>query len=714
MKYINQLISLHNVTSYMCVLLLGCISFNAYSSENITFKNIADDIEQKIDFKHGKSAERFAKIIDFRERSLVSPIDFEELYETPTQTQGIPGVAILDYDRDGDLDVYLTNGPNFPNSLYSNQIEETGKLSFIDVAKQAGVAALDQDSTAVCYGDIDNDGDLDLFVLGRNEANRLFVNNGNLTFSESLDSGLEVGEFTSSTCSMGDIDNDGLLDIVVGNAFNQSRYSACWVENFELNEPNQLYINRGSNKFEDVSESSGILDMAGFPSDVKRGSGITWAAAMVDINLDGYTDILFADDQCATPTAIEGGVNRGYIHALINDGNAHFIDKPLIIDDFSSGGWMGLGIGDLDCDGHLDIAASNGGDYVMSAAGFPYPLGKMSTNWFLGKGDDKFTNPGVGDLIAMVFGWGSGLFDYDNDGDQDYIVQGGLDINYLVWADNPGVILQNQGCSADFVWDKQALSTDYTRLNARALALGDLNRDGFVDFVTSSNFVIPKDQELKKTPAQYGSVYDDTAYYLPLLEPQATTPWGTPDKLVWNGNTLNDGVPTFEINSANNNNRSITVSLVGSVNLTDKGRVNRDGMGSVIRFTPKLKGHKKAMTTMYTVPSGSSFASQHSMETVIGLEKSKKGTLEIFWPGGVSNRLYEVKADEHITFPEIPCSYNDKWRSFSKYKRCVEKSLSDLEAKNVIDSKSKKRFTRSAIKAYNEVNGKLTTHITGM
>lgn len=99
---------------------------------------------------------------------------------TPEKSDGAPGVALFDYDKDGDLDIYVTNGPNMrpdgvaqngSNSLYSNQLVESGAVRFVDVANGAGVAAAGQDSTGVCFGDIDNDGDHDLLVLGRAEPN---------------------------------------------------------------------------------------------------------------------------------------------------------------------------------------------------------------------------------------------------------------------------------------------------------------------------------------------------------------------------------------------------------------------------------------------------------------------------------------------------------------------------------------------------------------
>ena len=85
--------------------------------------------------------------------------------------------------------------------MYANQLAETGAVSFVDVAVGAGVAATSQDSTGVCFGDTDNDGDHDLLVLGKEESNRLFENNGNGTFSEKAGSGL-AGPTDATTVSI--------------------------------------------------------------------------------------------------------------------------------------------------------------------------------------------------------------------------------------------------------------------------------------------------------------------------------------------------------------------------------------------------------------------------------------------------------------------------------------------------------------------------------
>jgi hypothetical protein len=156
-----------------------------------------------------------------------------DIFATPLKTRGAPGVALLDFDGDGDLDIFVTNGPGKCKSLYSNQLKETGTTVFVDVAAAAGVCAADMDSTGVCFGDIDNDGFPDLLVLGRNEPNRLFHNQGNGTFVDiTAESGIGGGNLAHTSCAMGDINGDGLLDIVVANTFDWANGRPIFVDPF--------------------------------------------------------------------------------------------------------------------------------------------------------------------------------------------------------------------------------------------------------------------------------------------------------------------------------------------------------------------------------------------------------------------------------------------------------------------------------------------------
>src|SRR5262249_17989149 len=155
------------------------------------------------------------------------------------------------------------------------------------------VDATDMDSTGVCYGDIDNDGDEDLLVLGRMENNRLFRNDGNGSFTYLPVAGVGGGTRGHTGCTMGDINGDGLLDIFVGNSFDWADRRAIYQNIFGYNHPNDLYLNQGNNVFSDVSSTSGIRKLWNVPI----GDGtITWSQAMVDYDLDGDVDIFHADD----------------------------------------------------------------------------------------------------------------------------------------------------------------------------------------------------------------------------------------------------------------------------------------------------------------------------------------------------------------------------------------------------------------------------------
>src|SRR5262249_32041070 len=155
-------------------------------------------------------------------------------------------VAVFDYDKDGDLDIFVTNGPGRAPSLYRNSFAQNGHVTFTDVAAAAGLGASDQDGMGVCYGDIDNDGDEDLLVLGRMEPSRLYRNEGNGTFTNiTSTAGVGGGARSHTSCSMGDVNGDGLLDIFVGDAYDWSQKFAIYSNTFGYGQPNELYINNG-------------------------------------------------------------------------------------------------------------------------------------------------------------------------------------------------------------------------------------------------------------------------------------------------------------------------------------------------------------------------------------------------------------------------------------------------------------------------------------
>ena len=650
----------------------------------VSFHDLAADPASGITYRRAPSASN-AKFDAIKNDPPYTPA---KRLDTPIKARGAPGVALLDFDGDGDLDVYVTNGPGADNALYSNQLAETGSVGFADVAAAAGVAAIDHDSTGVCFGDVDNDGDHDLLVVGIVDPNRLFENQGDGTFRDiSVPSGLAAGPIRSSTgCSMGDVNGDGLLDLSISNAYDDwTTFRGVLADPFLYNQHDELWLNRGGNRFENVSAAAGFEDLAGFPPGAEGSAGLTWAAALVDIDQDGDVDYLTANDQGGIPPAANGGVDRGLIHLFENDGRGHFTDRSVEAGTNHWGSWMGLSFGDYDCDGTIDFFGSNFGDY--QPVGTPEP-GREASRWFLNNGDGTFEDPGVGELVTTPFGWGTSTGDYDNDGDLDVIFHGGHDVGPGIEAGNPGVILRNPGCSARFVPDLEALagSTDHNRRIVHGMALGDLDGNGFLDIVSVSNLDIPEEIPLL-TQRPLGSPFDATAFFVFNFEPDDQ------GDLVWNGNVYDDGTLAVELNDGANGNGSIEVLLRGSVGLTKRARVNRDGIGAVVRFRPR-----GGPWVTQPVVGGSSYASQDALAAHFGLGDEELGLLEVQWPGGVRNRLYNVRAGEHVVFPEIPCSF-DGFTTQWGYLGCLTRSLDDLVDHGVLSHVERVRFLMSALRA---------------
>lgn len=664
------------------------------SARAITFTDIAEGDQAGIDYRRKESTtDALLDAIKLR------PVyDLPSVVASPFRSKGVPGVAVLDYDNDGDLDVYVTNGPGRANSLYKNRLIETGTLTFQDVGTAAGVGAIDQDSTGVCYGDVDNDGDEDLYVLGRSEQNRLFRNNGNGTFTN-ITAGAQVGggSYGHSSCAFGDVDGDGFLDIAIANSFDSSKMDAIYNEPFGYNHPNQLFRNQGNNTFQDVSASSGILNVGLVPP---GSSTISWSITLVDYDGDGDLDLMHADDQAAMPPPALQGIPRGFMQLYENDGAGHFTNVNQRSGLTPVAAFMGQSWADFNCDGNLDFFATNQGDHVLPHMGFPVPPGNDGSRWFIGLGapDHKFRDvydpSAPSPLRVTPFGWGTGSFDYDNDGDVDIAYFGSLDANEFLTADNPGIILQNQGCTANFVWDRPALQAQEEKNLRRAtigVGLGDLNNDGFVDMVHVANEVIPPSIPLVPFTQLWGSPYDEVAFYAPLFSSIGPLEWE------WNGIDTTEGTLGVQISSADNGNNWVKVKLRGSKGTLGTGKAPRDGIGAVVSFTPK-NGQK----SMSPILGGSSYASQHALEQVFGLGTQSKGTVDVSWPGGKKNRLYDVQDGEKITFPEIPCSYAGGFPSKNAYRQCVDTAIASLRTSNVLTTSQAARFKSSAYKAWDD------------
>ena len=672
----------------LAILLAGTTS-SAVAADPIAFVNIATDPAMQLHFERARST-AYSDLIDFYQQSLINPVSIESVLSgSPHRTGGFPGIALLDHDGDGDTDIYVTNGPDASNGFFENQLMDSGELGFRNISIQSGADAFTQDSNGVCFGDLDNDGDDDLYVLGREEENHLYENFGG-TFLLLESHGAEGGQLSHISCSMGDIDADGMLDIAVANVFDLTNLLPLAAVPYELNHHNQLFRNLGGLQFEDVSETSGILNMVLGGTDDPQPPTISWAVSMVDIDLDGDVDLVFGDDQAGLPNAGRGGFDRGYLQIFLNDGNGYFTNTPIALNENSSSAWMGMGFGDLDCNGSIDIFASNLGSYAFEANGIPSNIDAEATRWLLGNGDGSFIDPGA--ASASAFGWGNGVADFDNDGDQDIVYHGAMDLNASITHDNPGIVLENHDCTATFSENLQAFSADYITRGTQGVATADLDKDGYVDVVTVSNHRVDSQIPFFISPAQYGSALDATArFYLPML-PNPNT-----GLLQWGGVETLPGDLTVEINQGSTSRSqpgAVWVRVQGSIGTVKHAQVNRSGIGAVLSFTP----HDMPTVTQPIV-AGSSFTSQHALEAHFGMGHTHHGTLEVQWPGGVRNRLYYVRSGEQLVLPEIPCSI-DSDMGWYRYRNCVTKSLRQLQQAKVVDRRESRRLKFSAMLAF--------------
>lgn len=704
----------------VCAGLMAAVAWvPAIADGGVTFNDIAEGGGAGITFSRTPSP-RAAIRQDILNGTPISVASFilNARANSPQKANGGPGVAIFDYDNDGDLDIYVSNGPGSANSLYSSQLADSGSLTFVDQATAAGVGATSQDSSGVCYGDIDNDGDQDLYVLGTGESNLLFENNGDGTFTDVTNAAgaADDPDLHPVACSFGDVNNDGLLDLVVANTYGgcddplnplTGETNPCtWTgdpddpaqtgwehrqtvfgasDTYTLMEHNTLLVNVGGNQFVDDSAAAGIEDVSGMSGPGLSGAAFTWAIAMWDYDTDGNIDIHSADNLGSAADPI--GLHRMYN----NDGAGNFTERTgdLALDD-DPGGWMGIAPADFNCDGRMDFFATDLGSYL----GGP----NAPSRWFLQNADGTFDAPGVGDLIRTPFGWGTSAFDYDNDGDSDIIYHGSVDILNLVMADNPGTLLRNDGsCTASFSYDGQAVPKDHTTRTVHGVATGDLNDDGFFDITSVASTQIEPTNTflpawlLAGGPA--GSPFDSVSRFQNVLTSRVMPGFVVP---VSPFPQFPNGDLSVEINSGGNGNGWAKVRLLGSAG-TIGGTVNRDGIGATVSFTPA-----GGPTQSLPVLGGSSYASQNSLEVGFGLGDAAQGTVEVLWPGGVRNRLYGVSSGEKILFPHIPCSYDGDWNNFGQYNACVMQALNAYKDAGLITDAQRNRFRDSAWQAFND------------
>jgi hypothetical protein len=400
------------------------------------------------------------------------------------------GVALFDYDNDGDLDVFVVQGgplgekspadtPGYPTSrLFRNDLTRGAdgkpRLRFTDVTAQAGVG-LRAYGMGVAVGDYDNDGDLDLLVTSFGPET-LFRNNGNGTFTDATGEAGVSDPLWSPSATFFDYDRDGDLDLFIANyldftvAGNKKCTDTagapdyCGPRNYRP-VPDRLYRNDGNGHFTDVTDASGI----------SRADGAGLGVVAADYNNDGWLDLYVAND--ATPNQL--WINR-------HDGT--FTDEgPLSGAALNAAGnpegSMGIASGDFDADGDEDI-------FVTNILGETFALYRNDGS---GNFEDARIPTGLGPLTASVTGFGTDWFDYDNDGWLDLFVANGAvnAMESLRGQQNPfrmkNQLFHNTG-NGRFVDASAAGGPAFERAEInRAAAFGDIDNDGDTDIVVTTN-----------------------------------------------------------------------------------------------------------------------------------------------------------------------------------------------------------------------------------
>ena len=365
---------------------------------------------------------------------------------------GIPGAAMFDYDNDGDLDIYFTNGGLNKNYL----LENDGKGNFVDVAGQAGVAGR-AESHGVATADIDNDGDADICVAN-NLKNYLYLNNGDGTFTDIAESAGITSRFFSSSPAFADIDNDGYVDLYIAGAdLTYGKGSG------------EMFLNNQDLTFTNITAQTGTA------------ATYTWAVRFCDYDNDGDMDLFTANDQ-----GIAQPDEWSPVILYRNDNDLKFTDVTRSAGLGLTGSWMGLAFADYDLDGDFDFFVTNVGDGFVDVKGKQEYLLHA---FFRNNGNGTFFNISENlQLSPWHFGWGTVFTDIENDGDMDLYYVGNFEM--LNSYNNPGHLFINDG-NKNFIegTDEYGLRTideSGTPTIAVGVAAGDVNNDGHVDLFVAN------------------------------------------------------------------------------------------------------------------------------------------------------------------------------------------------------------------------------------
>ena len=506
------------------------------------------------------------------------------------------GAAFADYNNDGHIDLYVVNNPGpldteitgtVPgNVLYRNNADGT----FIDVTVDAGVGERGYGMGCV-FGDYDNDGDLDLYVTNYG-PNVLYRNNADGTFTDvTVDAGVGDGRWGTGA-AFGDYDNDGDLDLYVPNyiehdldklaqdqktsmQYGQSVPRILNPHSFDPQD-NVLYRNNGDGTFTDATAELGV----------EARGGRSLQAIFTDLDLDGDLELYVAND-----------LSPNFLYRNNGDGTFTDVSDASWAADFR--GSMGLATGDYDGDGDLDLFMSH---WIEQENALYSNMWKEERAIAENSSKEEKMQPirlvddsygaSLGEESLKYVGWGTDLFDYDNDGDLDIFVANGHTFQYL---DNHELLIPQK--DQFFRYDGDGIFTDVSAATGvaampyrvgRGTAFGDYDNDGDVDI-----FIVN-----------------------------------------------NHGPAVLLRNEGGNRNNWLHIKLIGT-----KG--NRDAIGARIR----LKAGD--LIQLREINAGASYLSFNSLNAEFGLgQETTVDWIEVIWLGGYTERFTSIGINQRVVLTE--------------------------------------------------------------